>query len=1592
MKKLVSIILLCLACISGLEAQNYWKPIGMQGVFLGVSPDGSIYSYYGGSGNGPCFTRSQDEGETWQVVLGYETGFNCNFNSKCFSISPEGRIFLFEGYPYRAFYSDDNGDTWQLTTGAAPLIDGDEAQQICAVNNETLVGMTGYYFFWTTDGGASWDTIRPAFIADDQYIGNILANGNGDVYFCLNLNNGAPSGNSAIGVYHATLSDMDNWELVAFQGVAINDMEFDPEGNVVCNALVSDNFDGFEHVPGFYAFGSYNTFGIADNGIVYKSIETENNTAVLAYSMDHGETFTEIGEELELYPPVPGSSDGYLSKGYDNFLYFKCRGLYWKSIFSANIVPNKFAPLGAEWYFNVLSQGPITEPPFHYIQYMVTGEEEKQGHTCSVINGYEYVYEEDGVVYWYNSTDEEFTVLYDFNAEAGESWYCAVADYYPCLITVDSVGSVTWDGHTYRTQYVTGVIEDYWTVMDGRIIEGIGYEKGLFPEVVIDGPEYEYMRCYLVDGEMLYHEGDYDCDYVPQTGSPCWDGSVADAYEGGDGTEGNPYQIATPQQLALLAQQTNTGTGGDAHYILVNDICLNVENDSIDWPVIGKETSQNLPIYFTGVFDGNGHTIERMIIRENHVDAGLFGHTRGAVIKNLRVVDASIQVGSDVGIIVGQAYNTSIINCTVQNSSISHEHNSNNYVGGIVGGYYPTDNASDTVYIKDCVSEVRFLDPERFFNAGGIVGRCMTMSADGGFAVIENCENRSNVEGSHYVGGIMGSADNSHNGESLALIIKGCRNYGTISSTTFCGGIVAHSWGVQMIGCLNMGEVVARDVNSDVLVGGLAALLKESVMVECVNKGNVISESNFGTQIGGLVGYNDESVIANSYNLGTIAAPNSTPANSTVAIGGIVGGSTGRIFNVYNAGALTVPETPSGAEMEDYGHILGAGDVAEHYLNCYWLEQDTLPACGNMELPGSSSFVAGLNPSEWILNEAQYGTTDLVEALNFGAAVVLDSVPEYPYLTTWVADTENTNQGLPILASIPEPNETFQSGDLLYSIISTNPPHVSVVGHVDGENAQGELIIPETVNYEGVTYTVTEIGYEAFYQCSGLTGNLVIPSTVDTIMTRAFKNCSGFTGDLVIPNSVRHLGGGAFEWCYGFDGTLVLPEAIPAIYSYTFQGCTGLTGTLNIPSTVTSIGPAAFGYCTGFTGTLVIPESVVELSTPVPPVNGIRGAFEECSGFTGLVLPESLRIIGGGSGGGCFAYCTGLTGELVIPNKVKVIGHSAFYNCTGLTGELHLPDSLQSIGYEAFALCSGLTGRLVFPDALETIDNEAFAGCSGFSDVDLHHQVFYQNNFGDAVFAYWSMESLELPEGWTTTGKYTFKGCGNLRTVHLPESLTKIDGDCFQECSSLTDVNIPENVTIIESGAFDGCSSLTSLELPANLSQLGGYALRNCTSLAGELVVPDRVELIQPLTFAGCTNLNQIVLGSSVNTIYDNAFKDMVLDTLVIKATTPPVMRHFPNQGLPFDQLVIVPCGRLEAYQNAEGWSDFTNITENCDGGLIEFQGSEWYYEIQNENGSITYQHLEYVADTTINHKDVKIIIRTNTLYDKGEHNEVTRE
>ena len=475
----------------------------------------------------------------------------------------------------------------------------------------------------------------------------------------------------------------------------------------------------------------------------------------------------------------------------------------------------------------------------------------------------------------------------------------------------------------------------------------------------------------------------------------------------------------------------------------------------------------------------------------------------------------------------------------------------------------------------------------------------------------------------------------------------------------------------------------------------------------------------------------------------------------------------------------------------------------------------------------------------------------------------------------------------------------FQSGSLLYSIISTDPPQVSLDGHVDGTSAQGELVIPETVNHDEITYSVTQIGHMAFLGCTGLTGQLNIPKTVNTIKAYAFFDCSGFTGDLVIPNSVTLMLGRAFQNCAGFDGQLKLSNSISKIYGSTFSGCSGLSGTLVIPNSVTEIAAQAFTSC-GFTGTLVIPNSVTKISVDYDYTYEGYGSFQDCSRLTGLVLPNTISIIGDY----CFAQCTGLSDELVIPEGVTEIGNHAFWSCNKLSS-VKFPNSLTTIGYKAFSECESLTGTLHIPLSVTIIYGQAFSYCKNIGAIKLHPGIQLS---GYGFFDHCSsLTELTIPEGWETTGKSSFSNCSSLTKVSLPESLKTIGNGCFMNCVNLSEINLPQGVTSIGIEAFSHCVNL----------------------FLGELVLPNTVERIEAFALDSCIGITRIIIGESINFIAEPAFSNTRLEAMVIKATTPPELKYIVNQSyLPLDLPIFVPCGTLETYQNAEGWSNFTNLHE----------------------------------------------------------------
>ena len=105
-----------------------------------------------------------------------------------------------------------------------------------------------------------------------------------------------------------------------------------------------------------------------------------------------------------------------------------------------------------------------------------------------------------------------------------------------------------------------------------------------------------------------------------------------------------------------------------------------------------------------------------------------------------------------------------------------------------------------------------------------------------------------------------------------------------------------------------------------------------------------------------------------------------------------------------------------------------------------------------------------------------------------------------------------------------------------------------------------------------------------FSGCTGLDGILSIPAGVTYIGWNAFFMCSGLTGDLVLPEKLTgEIGVNAFTACFGLTGSLVIPKNVTRIREFAFAGCIGLTGSLTIPEGVTMIDVGAFAGCSGFT-------------------------------------------------------------------------------------------------------------------------------------------------------------------------------------------------------------------------------------------------------------------------------------------------------------------------------------------------------------------------------------------------------------------------
>ena len=211
----------------------------------------------------------------------------------------------------------------------------------------------------------------------------------------------------------------------------------------------------------------------------------------------------------------------------------------------------------------------------------------------------------------------------------------------------------------------------------------------------------------------------------------------------GKGTEKNPYEIRNVNDLKLLAEKVNGGvTYKDKYFKLTADINLNNE----PWTPIGTVINNGKDAKpFKGTFDGDGYKITNLKVTGNSNNAGLFGYTQDATIKNCNVT-GEVKGFNDVGGIVGNADGkTQILSCSFRGDVTGED----SYIGGIAGSARGT--------IKNCYALADVT--ARIEIAGGIAGYAYHVT-------IENCYYSGNVPAGNSAGGIAGFVSGS--------IIKNC--------------------------------------------------------------------------------------------------------------------------------------------------------------------------------------------------------------------------------------------------------------------------------------------------------------------------------------------------------------------------------------------------------------------------------------------------------------------------------------------------------------------------------------------------------------------------------------------------------------------------------------------------------------------------------------------------------------------------------------------------------------------------------------------------------------------------------------------------
>lgn len=427
----------------------------------------------------------------------------------------------------------------------------------------------------------------------------------------------------------------------------------------------------------------------------------------------------------------------------------------------------------------------------------------------------------------------------------------------------------------------------------------------------------------------------------------------ADAFAGGTGTESDPYQIATAEQLALLYENTRrpgkdeTETLGSstarydfstAWYVLTADIALNDTADFDQWAEKAPEYGWQPIEDFRGHFDGQGHTVSGLYIYNTETDTnvGLFGSLYdadvcGLTLDHCRILDcAGVR---SAGLLVGSYDFSTVENCAVTASQlVSLSATFSSSLGGIAGTMNAGSEKSQArntdreTILRSC----SFSGSIEATDSTGLGGTCV-----GGIVgtfycgTIEHCttEGELSAPGGN-LGGIVGNTIGAFMLGTSGAAITDCSNRCTLHGTdefSIVGGIIGSlqnsstvDSSVEVQNCVNQGAVCADAAGAE-STGGLIGMVyggtenSIAVVKNCRNEAAVTGQSDVGGLVGDLDPVKLDFTLQDCTNTGVVTGD--TWVGGIVGMATTPGGKHCEVLRCSNSGAVTVQHNMAGGVL-----------------------------------------------------------------------------------------------------------------------------------------------------------------------------------------------------------------------------------------------------------------------------------------------------------------------------------------------------------------------------------------------------------------------------------------------------------------------------------------------------------------------------------------------------------------------------------------------------------------------------------------------------------------------------------------------------